>query len=315
MDETRRSLIKGMLTGGTLLALGIPTVTQAMSISQEVSDNARNCQLLLGNTLIDEAFANGAQAACVNYIHQHQSALPTFKLDGELLTTPLRIADLLTQSRNMRWIAVMDFANAAIFTELVRNFEGHLLSLGSHYFSSGNDASLPMRHTWTTAMSAYSAGGLLASILAQNQHSFSIIENFLKQAAEESAIKSPSLAGFASYQSAEEPTARLHCLGVSPQEANRLIGWDTSKNWKSSISQVAAFHTYPDKIARDAAIKIPQFDNWIEATGYAIVATALGMGIHHEPCSSCAFVHRSKQRNSKFQELSGKNFVSFVIDV
>lgn len=315
MDETRRSLIKGMLTGGTLLALGIPTVTQAMSISQALSDNARNCQLLLGNTLIDEAFASGAQAACVSYIHQHQSALPAFKLEGELLTTPLRIVDLLTQSRNMRWIAVMDYASAAIFTELVRNFEGHLLSLGSHSSSSGSDATSPMRHTWTTAMPAYSAGELLASILAQNQHSFSIVENFLKQAAEESAIRSPSLAGFASYQSTEEPTARLHCLGVSPQEANRLIGWDTSKNWESSISQAAEFFTSPDKAVRDSAIKFPQFDNWIEATGYAIVATALGMGIHQEPCSSSAFVHRSEYRNPQFQELSGKHFVSFVIDV
>src|SRR5690606_27205734 len=148
MDETRRSLIKGMLTGGTLLAFGIPSIIQATSISQTPSGSTQNYQLLLGNTPIDEAFAKGAQAACTRYINYRQSTLPAFKLENEILTSPLRIFDLLTQSRNMRWIAVMDYASAAIFTELVRNFEGRLLSLGAHMSSSGNDASIPMRHVW-----------------------------------------------------------------------------------------------------------------------------------------------------------------------
>ncbi len=43
---------------------------------------------------------------------------------------------------------------------------------------------------------------------------------------------------------------------------------------------------YQDKTASDAAIELPQFDNWIEATGYAVVATALGMGTNQESCSS-----------------------------
>ena len=39
MDEKRRILIKGMLTGGTLLAFGIPTVTRAVSFSQTFFSN------------------------------------------------------------------------------------------------------------------------------------------------------------------------------------------------------------------------------------------------------------------------------------
>ncbi|MDO8895394.1 hypothetical protein [Nitrosomonas sp.] len=315
MDETRRSLIKGMLTGGTLLAFGIPTVTQAVSLSQTLSGSTQNYQLLLGNTPIDEAFAKGAQTACTRYINYRQGTLPAFKLEDELLTNPLRIVDLLTQSRNMRWIAVMDHASAAIFTELVRNFEGRLLSLGSHMSSSGNNASLPMRHMWTTASPVYSAGGLLASLLTQNQHDFSIVENFLEQAEKDSAMSDSSSAEFSSFRLAEQPATHLYCAGVSPLEASQRIGWQTSGNWQPVLSRGDKSSIDQDKTATDAAIEHPRFDNWIEATGYAVVATALGMGVQQASCSSRAFVHRSHQRNLNHQGLSEKHFVSFVIDV
>lgn len=315
MDETRRSLIKGMLTGGTLLALGIPTVTQAVSLGPTLSRSTQNYQLLLGNTPIDEAFAKGAQAACTRYINYPQGTLPVFKLKDELITNPQRIVDLLTQSRNMRWIAVMDHARAAIFTELVRNFEGRLLSLGSHMSSSGNDASFPMRHLWTTASPVYSAGGLLASLLTHNQHNFSIVENFLEQAVADNAMQDSSLAEFSSYWLVEQPATHLHCAGVSPLEASQLIGWKASENWESVSSQSDESSIDQDKTAAGEAIEHLGFDNWIEATGYAVVANALGMGTHPESCSNRAFVYRSNQRTPNHQGLSEQQFVSFVIDV
>jgi hypothetical protein len=315
MDEKRRILIKGMVTGGTLLAFGIPTIAQAASISQTLSGSTRNCQLLLGNTPIDEAFAKGAQAACSHYIDYHHGTLPAFPLENALLTNPLRIVNLLTQSRDMRWIAVMDYASAAIFTELVRNLEGRLLSLGSHMSSSGNDASFPTRHVWTSASPAYSSAGLLASLLSQGQHDFSIVENFLEQTAFDRAINDSSLAGFSSYRLAERPATHLHCAGVSPLEAGQLIGWKTSENWKSASSRSDESSIDQDKTAASATTEQLRFDNWIEATGYVIVATAIGMGTHQESCSSRAFVYRSGQSDPDHRGLPGNHFVSFVIDV
>lgn len=316
MDETRRSFIKGMLTGGTLLAFGIPTVTQALSTSQTPSGNMRNCHLLLGNSPIDEAFAKGAQAACTRFSSFNQEgALPAFQFADELLTNPLRIIDLLTQSRNMRWVAIMDYANAAIFTELVRNSERHLLALGSHMFAPSDNTSLPQRHVWTTASPAYSAGGLLASLLTHNQHDFSIIENFLEQTTVDNALSDSSLAGFSSFRLAEQPSTHLHCTGVSPLEASQRIGWKASENWKPVSSRGDESSIDHDKAAAETTVEQLRFDNWIEATGYAVVATALGMETHQESCSSRAFVHRSNQRNVNQQGLSGQQFVSFVIDV
>lgn len=315
MDESRRNLIKGMLTGGTLLALGIPSITQAVSMNQSSSGKTRDCQLLLGNTFIDEAFARGAQAACATYTSYRQDTLPAVRLDDELLTDPLRVAELLIQSRNTRWIAVMDNASAAIFTELVRNFEGRLLSLGSHTSSSSDDTSFPLRHVWATASSAYSAGGLLASEFIRSQHNFSIVENFLEQSPVDGAMTNSSLSGFLSYRLTEQRASHLHCAGVSPLEACQLIGWQAAEKWESALPRTDELQSNQDKTAIGTVIAHPQFENWIETTGYAIVATALGLETNQQSCSSRAFVHRSKQRNPNHQKLSEKHFVSFVIDV
>lgn len=304
MDETRRNLIKGMLTGGTLLALGIPGITQAAPATSTPSDHARNCQLLLGNTAIGEAFATGARAACAHYGHSGQNTLATFQLGDELLISPQHIADLLTRSHNMRWVAVMDYAHAAIFTELVRNADGRLLALGSHVSGSNTDAALSLRHRWTTASPAYSAGGLLASTLVQNGRSFSIVENFLKASFPETGLTETLLPQFSSYGLTAQPTIHLHCAGLPAPEASQLVGWETSASWDSLASRpVASF------------IEHPSLGNWIEATGYAVVAAALGMGIHQEACAQRAFVHRSGNRNLDHDGLAGKQFVSFVIDV
>ncbi|MBS0586930.1 MAG: hypothetical protein JSS37_03010 [Proteobacteria bacterium] len=304
MDEKRRILIKGMLTGGTLLAFGIPTITQAASINPARSDSARNCHLLLGNTPISEAFATGAQAACAHYGHSGQGALATSQLGDELLINPQHIADLLTQSHNMRWVAVMDYAHAAIFTELVRNADGRLLALGSHASASNADAALSLRHRWTTAAPAYGAGGLLASILIQNSRSFSIVENFLKVSFPETGLAEGLLPQFSSHSLTDQPATHLHCAGLPAPEASQLVGWETSANWVSLTSRPAT-----------SFIEHLPLGNWVEATGYAVVGAALEMGIHPEACAQRAFVHRPDNRHRDHDVLAGKQFVSFVIDV
>ncbi|MDE2387643.1 MAG: hypothetical protein KGN35_00930 [Betaproteobacteria bacterium] len=304
MDEKRRILIKGMLTGGTLLAFGIPTIAQAASTNPVRSDSARNCHLLLGNAPISEAFATGAQAACAHYGHSGQGALATSQLGDELLINPQYIADLLTQSRNMRWVAVMDYAHAAIFTELVRNADGRLLALGSHASASNADAVLSLRHRWTTASPVYGAGGLLASTLAQNGRSFSIVENFLKVSFPETGLVEGLLPQFSSHSLTDQPATHLHCAGLPAPEASQLVGWETSASWDSLAPRPAA-----------SFIEHPPLGNWVEATGYAVVGAALGMGIHPEACTQRAFVHRPDNRHRDHDGLAGKQFVSFVIDV
>ena len=315
MDETRRDFIKGMFAGGTCLALGVPGIAQATSMGSFL-DSTRNCRLLLGNTIGAESFAKGVQSACFNHGSRRHGALPVFRFESELSTGFLHLVDLLMQSRNTRWIAVMDHADAAIFTELIRNSAAHLLASGSHAFAAGDHAALPLRHVWAAASPAYSTGGLLASMLAREQYSFSIVERFLTQSAGEGIENgAPSLPEFLPYHRADQPVTRLYCAGVPLPEAGRLLGWETSKNQESLFSRAIASTASRNETAGSTTVEYPQSGDWVEATGYAVAAAALGMKINRESCSERAFVYRSGQGHPDHKGLSGVNFASFVIDV
>lgn len=312
MDETRRNFIKGMLASGTLLASGIP-ITQAVS-AESFFNSERHCRLLLGNTAASESFIKGAQSA-YSSCGSHNGTLPIFQFESGRSTHFLHLADLLMQSRNTRWIAIMDQADAAIFTESVRNVAGRMLASGVHTFTSGDHITLPLRHVWATASPAYSAGGVLASMLAQDQYSFSVVERFLAQAEEESTINDVSFPEFLSYHSTDRPTAHLYCAGVPLQEASRLLDWEISQDRKTLFPRAVAFTASRNSTANSAVTEYPQSGNWVEATGYAIAAAALGMRINRESCSERAFVYRPDQHHRNREALLGMHFVSFVIDV
>ncbi len=315
MDETRRDFIKGMFASGTFLALGVPGIARAASVGS-LFDSTRNCRLLLGNTTGAESFAKGVQSACFNHGSRRHGALPVFRFESELSTGFLHLVDLLMQSRNTRWIAVMDHADAAIFTELIRNSAAHLLASGSHAFAAGDHAALPLRHVWAAASPAYSTGGLLASMLAREQYSFSIVERFLTQSAGEGIENAaPSLPEFLPYHRADQPVTRLYCAGVPLPEAGRLLGWETSKNQESLFSRTIASTVSRNETEGSTTVEYPQSSDWVEATGYAIAAAALGMRINRESCSERALVYRSGQGHPDHKGLSGVNFASFVIDV
>lgn len=315
MDENRRNVLKGMLTGGGLLAIGIPGIAQAISIHHSPPGKIRNCQMLLGNTPAGETFSRGAYTACATYTDSRQGIIPTVRLTNELMANPRGVAEFLERSPGTRWIAVMDDSSAAIFMELVREADGHLLAFGSHTASS-NDGVFSTRHVWNTASPAFSTGELLVSGLMQNKHNFSIVENFLENPVETSVMTGVPISGFSFYRSAEQQAVHLHCTGITPIEACKSVGWKTSGKWESVFQQTEELQVTKNQAGSDTVHKAPPFDNWMETVGYATVAMALGMGNHHhDVCSSRAFVHSSVQRNSDYHAFSGKHFVSFVIDV
>lgn len=143
MDVNRRNLMKGVLTSGTLLALGIPPGVYA---NNATAGGAGRLGLLLGNTRVDAAFAAGIRTAYAAHVKHAvkeggaagHGAPEVVKLKGGLLTDYEEVARLLEKSRDTRWIAVMDDGSAAVFTELARNAGAKLLLLGSHV-SSGSD--------------------------------------------------------------------------------------------------------------------------------------------------------------------------------
>ena len=95
MEVDRRSLMKGMLAGGALLALGTPP----WAFADPPARRPNHCLLLLGGSGADDLFASGAGAACAGMTYDD---LQTVKLKGGLLTDTDRMVKLLEQSRGAR---------------------------------------------------------------------------------------------------------------------------------------------------------------------------------------------------------------------
>jgi hypothetical protein len=343
MDINRRNLMKGVLTGGALLALGIPPGTFASA----PAGRAGRFGLLLGNTPLDAEFAAGirtAYAANARYMATESGAATgagaagldapqVVKLTGGLLNDYERAAGLLEKSRDTRWIAVMDDGSAAIFMELARNAGARLILLGSHA-SSGDDAFMhgispgipELRHVWAAASPMHSAGGILASRLIENQGSFSIVENFLSAEHSSTQMRADSIAasgpnpgsftyrpGFLAYRLDGPDAIHLHCSGLSPSDGCESLGWNTAGGWTPVSRQVS---THEAGARRGAGQ--PQSAGWVESVGYAVMAAALGTSALQESCSSRAFVHRpskDKANGHSGPTGPGERFTSFVIDI
>ncbi|SCX60096.1 hypothetical protein [Nitrosospira sp. Nsp1] len=324
MDVNRRNLMKGALTGGTLLALGIPAGAFATPTRR-----VERFGLLLGNTPVDAAFAAGFRSAA-QYSAKGGGAVAAgardghgspqvIKLKGGLLSDYEIAARLLEKSRGTRWVAVMDDGSAAVFTELVRNAGARLLLLGSH-ISSGHASTqgifpdIPrLRHVWAGASPAHSAAGILASQLIGNQGGFSITENFFSaehsatQAQTDSATTDGFIPGFLTYRLDGPDAIHLHCSGLSLSNGCESLGWSSAGRW-APVSQQAP--------VRGTVIGTghPRSAGWVESVGYAVMAAALGMGALQEFCSSRAFVHRSVAGN-RGERIDAAEFTSFVIDI
>jgi hypothetical protein len=360
MDVYRRNLMKGALAGSTLLTLGIPPIATAAASAGK----PRKLRLLLGSGAADAEFAAGARtafaanarrAATVHDAATHdatahgattirdagsiQRGLEVIKLQDGLLNEYEKVAHLLETFRDARWIAVMDDGSAAVFTELVRNAGGSLVSLGSHASSGealvrGSTARVPgLRHVWAAASPSHAAGGILAARLVESRRSFSIVENFFSpQGAEELGTANGVPPGFlawrldgaslghnpAGHNPAGNDPAYLYCAGISPADGCELLGWDPALAWtpvnRESGLETAAETAASGKRRSARGNDEPRTGGWVEAVGYAVAAAALGAGSGHESCSARAHVYQSHGVKRGKPDKAG-GFASFVIDI
>ena len=292
MDIDRRSLMKGLLAGGALLALGTPSWTFA----DEPTRNPKRCLLFLGDATVDDQFANGVRAACQEVEYDE---LEIMKVYGGLLSDPGKLVSLFEQTNGARWIAVMDDASAAVFQELARTSGGRFLSVGSH--ASVNAQACSLRHTWLTASSAQGVGGFLASRLIAARERFSITESFLNESPATSKPTGWSAPGFSSYRRAGSDAMHLHCSGLSLLEGCAQLGLTGGEGWTPIPPPISASET----VSR-------QSRQWVESVGYAVAASALGVNEVQEVCSTRAFVSRTFNPNPL---RSTQRFVSFVMDL
>jgi len=340
MDVYRRNLMKGALMGSTLLTLGIPPIATAAASAGKPG----RLRLLLGSGAADAEFAAGARTAfaanarriatghdatTASEARTAQAGLEMIKLKDGLLNEYEEVAHLLATFRDTRWIAVMDDGSAAVFTELVRNAGGSLLSLGSHASSGeawvrGMGARVPaLRHVWAAASPSHAAGSILAARLVESQRSFSIVENFFStQGTEERGTVKEFPPGFLAWRlngagpGPRHDPAHLYCAGVSPRDGCQLLGWDAAPAW-TPINQEPGLQTATYGKQRSApANDEAHVGGWMEAVGYAVVAAALGAEAGYESCSARAHVYLSDEvKRGAPSPYKAGGFTSFVIDI
>jgi hypothetical protein len=327
--------MKGMLTGGTLLALGLPPGALASAPAGKV----KRCGLLLENLDIHAEFAAGARAAYTEHLSAQKSEgfdsdLLMIKMSKGLLSDYEVAAELLEKSHDIRWVAVLDDGSAAVFTELMRAANARLALLGSHA-SSGSSARLDiandapeLRHVWTAASTALSAGSILASQLVTSRRSFSIKENFLSTAyssVRTAQVYAAPVQDFEAWRSAEPEAAYLYCSGLSLSTGCKLLGWDGigGQSWtpvsgqdyrRATLMKTGESARQQDGQTGSPLNDQPRSGGWVESVGYAVMAAALGSGVLQEPCVSRAFVRRPE--NDVRAEAAGPatKFTSFVIE-
>lgn len=290
MEVDRRSLMKGMLASGALLALGVPS----WALIDQPLRRPKHCMLVLSGASADETFARGAQAACAAMTHE---GFRTVHLKSGLFTGTDQMVNLLDQSRGTRMIAILDDASAVIFLELARPAGVRMLSMGTHACSIDGAC----RHDLASTSQEHSAGGLLASQLIHQQSSFSITEGFLHDASGEPTLTAWSAPRFYSYRSTEPESIHLHCSGLSLPDGCRLLALDTTEKWIPLPAQMSA-----------RGSMTPPSDNWVESVGYAVTASALSTDTLKESCSSRAFVHQASDGGRIVPQ---ERFMSFVMDV
>ena len=293
MEVDRRSLMKGVLASGALLALGPPP----WAFADRSPRRPNRCVLLLGGTSADDLFKSGARAACAGMAYDD---LRSVQLKDSLLTDTDTIIDLLSRSRGARWIAVLDDAGAMMFLELARPAGGRMLSMGMHACST--DGPWPIRHDLTSTSRDHSAGGLLASHVIQQSEDCFITETFLGEpSAEERALRSWGAPGFSSHRFAGPDPIHVHCSGCSLSDGRRLLGLETTEGWIPIPPQACTSESVSWRSK-----------NWVSSVGYAVTASALGIDTVPESCASRAFVHQT--RNGKRAQRA-ERFVSFVMDI
>ena len=292
MQVDRRTLMKGMLAGGALLAMGTPP----WALGSRPIQRPAGCLLFLGKTGVDDQFEHGSRAACTG---KASDRLQTVRLKQALLSDVDKVAALLTRHRETRWIAIMTDADAVIFLELARTAGARLLSMGMH--ASSTDSACGLRHDWATTEPRHGVGSLLALQLLAAHDEFAITESFVEAPQEAPGLSAWSSTGFRSYRSGGESAMHLHVSGMSPQAGCRLLGLDDTEEWTR----------IPREICRCDAVNW-QGQTWIEAVGYAVTLSALGGETVRESCGSRAFVH---QVPSGTRRPPAERFVSFVMDL
>lgn len=281
MKPHRRALLKGMMAGSAIAALGLPKI----SFAKPQAPAARDVVLVSCGGM-DAGFAAGADAAGT---HARQSvgtgALP------DLAATRA----LFESCRGKRLAGLMEDAAYVLFSEMAREAGARLVFEGQHSAAADGRVS---RHAFSSAAGFHGSAESLAAALSATDAVFAIAETPVGGGERIVRGGDWSRLGFDSFHVADEVPTWLHLSGVSRQEGCAALG-------------VAAAQAEPLRCWPTYVPAAPAGYSWSAILGNTLARLAAGGEENRQPCVRQVFVRGA---GSLDEFATHDSYVSFVME-
>lgn len=256
MRVHRRALLKGMMAGSAIAAVGLPKI----SFAKSQAPAAREAVLVACGSL-DAGFA-----AAAGHLARHSvgsGALP------DLAATRA----LFASCRGQRLVGLMEDGAYVLFSELARDAGVRLVFEGQHTASADGRVS---RHAFNAAAGFHGAAETLAAALTGTDAAFAIAETPVGGGGRIVRGGDWSRLGFDSYHVADDSPLWLHLAGVSRAEGCAALG--------VAEAQSEPLRCWPTYVPAAPAA------GWSSALGRTLVRLAAGGEENRLPCVRQVFV-------------------------
>lgn len=283
MKPDRRALLKGMMAGGAIAAVGLPKISFA-----KPQTLAEREVLLVGCGRMDAGFAAGASEA---------GSLRRQSIGAGALPDLAATHALLEASRGLRLVGLMEDAAYVLFSELARDSGARLVFEGQHSIA---DAGRVSRHAMNSAAGFHGSAESLAAALTGADAAFAIAETPIGGGGRIVRGGDWSRLGFESFHVAGVMPAWLHLSGIARSEGCEALGL--------SDAQVEPLHCWPTYVPEAPA----GAQGWSATLGRTLVRLAAGGEENRRPAVRQAFIRHPEA----FDDLSAADsYVSFVMEV
>ena len=259
MKPHRRALLKGMMAGSAIAAVGLPKISFARSQAPATRD-----VVLVGCGAIDAGFAAGAGRS---------GALKPLNLGAGSLPDLAASRALFDNCRGKRLVGLMEDAAYVLFAELARDAGVRLVFEGQHTAAADGSVS---RHAFSAAAGFHGSAEALAVALSGEDAAFAIAETPVGGGGRIVRGGDWSRLGFESVHVAGDAPLWLHLAGVS-----RAAGCEALGVAESRAEPLRCWPTYVP--AAPAA-------GWSTALGTALAQLAGGGEENRRPCVRQVFV-------------------------
>lgn len=259
MKSHRRALLKGMMAGSAIAAVGLPKI----SFARTTAPAAREV-VLVGCGGHDAGFAAGA------------GPLERHSLGSGTLPDLAATRTLFESCRGKRLVGLMEDAAYVLFAELARDAGARLVFEGQH---GADDDGRASRHVINAAAGFHGTAETLAAALAGMDAAFAIAETPVGAGGRVARGGDWSRLGFDSFHVADESPLWLHLAGVPRQAGCEALGL--------AENQAEPLRCWPTYVPAAPAA------GWQSALGRALAQLAAGGEENRLPCVRQMFVRGS----------------------